>query len=149
MKKKACSHCGSEAIVKNGSTRGRPKIKCKICGFQTVIITGKEHKPPHFSPAPEWKRLLSIILYNVGLSLNATANVVQVGTTTVLRWVKSYAQSQAKPEPGSVAVIEIDEMWHYLKKSPTNSGSGRLIVVIESNLLTGNAGIVMRLRSND
>jgi len=61
-------------------------------------------------------------------------------------WIKSFALKNApKPVPaeGSVAVVGLDEMWHFLKKSSTKSGSGMLFVVIQNNSLPGNAGIVI------
>jgi len=119
-----CGRCQGKNFIKNGSTKGRPKIKCKTCHFQTVLLSAEERKPPHFKSCPQWKRLLGIILYNVGLSLSATALVLQTGKTSVLRWIKNYSkQCAGKPEPASVVVMEIDEMWNYLKKSPPLSGS--------------------------
>ena len=41
-------------------------------------------------------------------------------------------------------VIELDEMWHYLKKSPSRSGSGRLGIVLQGSWWTGNAAVVTR-----
>jgi insertion element IS1 protein InsB len=41
-------------------------------------------------------------------------------------------------------VIELDEMWHYLKKSPNPFGSGRLGIVLQGGWWTGNAAVVTR-----
>ena len=49
-----------------------------------------------------------------------------------------------KPGPeGRALVIELDEMWHYLKKRPTSSGSGRLGIVLQADWLTGHAAVVI------
>ena len=45
-----------------------------------------------------------------------------------MTWIERFAEVYAqKPEPeGRAVVVELDEMWHFLKKSGTSSGSGRL-----------------------
>ena len=61
-------------------------------------------------------------------------------------WLEQFAQAYAqKPEPeGRAVVIELDEMWHYLKKSPSPSGSGRLGIVLQASWWTGSAAVVTR-----
>jgi hypothetical protein len=45
-----------------------------------------------------------------------------------------------KPEPDEAVVVEIDEMWQYLSSKKTNFGSGRLLVAVPVDSLTGNVG---------
>ena len=61
-----------------------------------------------------------MLLYVSGLSMNRTAKLLGVSTPTVQAWIEQFAEAYAqKPEPeGRAVVIELDEMWHYLKKSP-------------------------------
>ncbi len=34
----------------------------------------------------------------------------------VLRWVRNFAERvYEKPEPGEAIIVELDEMWHFLK----------------------------------
>jgi hypothetical protein len=40
--------------------------------------------------------------------------------------------------------MEIDEMWHFLKKNAASVGSETLAIAIQANSLTGNVGIVIR-----
>jgi len=62
------------------------------------------------------------------------------------QFAQAYAQ---KPEPeGRALVIELDEMWHYLKKSPRNSGSGRLGIVLRAARLTGSAAVAIEPRAS-
>lgn len=37
-----CRACDSTKTVHNGSVKGRTKIKCKECGFQSVLQEGEE-----------------------------------------------------------------------------------------------------------
>ncbi len=88
----------------------------------------------------------AVLLYVSGLSMNRTAKLLGVSTPTVQAWLEQFAQAYAqKPEPeGRAVVIELDEMWHYLKKRPSRSGSGRLGIVLQASWWTGNAAVVTR-----
>lgn len=68
--------------------------------------------------APHNFRLISVVLYVHGLSINAIARLLNYTPLAVLRWIKNLAcQHLFKPEPTSDAVVlEIDEMHHYLKE---------------------------------
>ena len=87
-----------------------------------------------------------MLLYVSGLSMNRTAQLLGVSTPTIQAWLEQFAAAYAqKPEPeGRAVVIELDEMWHYLKKSPSRSGSGRLGIVLQANWWIGNAAVVTR-----
>jgi transposase len=136
---KPCPYCQSEHLIKNGSSYGVPKWKCKDCGRQTSF------KPPRGQPA--WKKDTAVLLYTLGLSMNAIAQQLGVSTPSILNWIRSHAATQAprpQPEPGEeVVVMELDELWHFLKKKRTNSGSGWLLIALADASLTGNAAIVM------
>ncbi|HKG77060.1 MAG TPA: helix-turn-helix domain-containing protein, partial [Beijerinckiaceae bacterium] len=88
----------------------------------------------------------AVLLYVSGLSMNRTAKLLGVSTPTIQAWLEQVAAAYAqKPEPeGRAVVIELDEMWHDLKKSQTPSGSGRLGIVLQGGWWTGNAGVVTR-----
>src|ERR671928_2094781 len=129
-----CKRCGSEEYVKNERMRGKQRFLCKACGlnFTDTPARGK----------PLAMKALAVLLYVSGLSMNRTAKLLGVSTPSVQAWIEQFAQAYGqKPEPqGRALVIELDEMWHYLKKSPRNSGSGRLGIVLQADWLIGNAG---------
>src|SRR5688500_8613132 len=114
-----CPLCGGAVLIKSGHACGRQRWRCKGCGRQ---FTRTE---PRGKPAVLKRQAIG--LYCLGLSMNAVAKRVGVSAQTMLRWVREHAQRHCpKPEPtGSTAVVEIDEMWHFVEKSPGSSGSGR------------------------
>ena len=70
----------------------------------------------------------AVSLYCTGLSLNAIGKRLGVSAQSVMRWVRDHAREHCpKPEPtaGRAVVVEIDEVWHFVQKKPTSSGSGR------------------------
>ena len=106
-----CRRCSSSAVTKNGKIRGEQRYHCKICHYNFV------DKPRHGRPTTQ--KALAIVLYNLGMSMNSIARLLDLSPPAVLKWIHSFAGSQAtKPEPpdDGVIVVELDEMWHYLKK---------------------------------
>ncbi len=105
-----CKRCGSARYVKNGLMRGKQRYLCKGCGlnFTDTPARGK----------PLAMKAAAVLLYVSGLSMNRTARLLGVSTPTVQAWLEQFAQAYPhKPEPeGRAVVIELDEMWHYLKK---------------------------------
>lgn len=102
-----CPKCASERIMKNGRHLERQRFRCKDCGFQFTRDT------PRGRPATE--KAMAILRYTLGLSFNAIARIYGVATSTVMRWVRDFAEkTYEKPSPGEAVIIELDEMWHYL-----------------------------------
>ena len=60
-----------------------------------------------------------MLLYVSGLSMNRIAKLLSVSTPTIQAWLEQFAAAYAqKLEPeGRAVVIELDEMWHDLKKT--------------------------------
>jgi transposase len=138
-----CKRCGSEEQVKNGLMRGKQRYRCKGCGLNFTDT------PPRGMPLQV--KVLAVLLYVSGLSMNRTAKLLGVSTPSVMHWIEQFAKEHA-PKPaseGRALVIELDEMWHYLKKRPTSSGSGKLGIVLQADWLTGNAAVVTGPRSID
>jgi len=138
-----CKRCGSEEHVKNGLMRGKQRYRCKACGLNFTDT------PPRGMPLRV--KVTAVLLYLSGLSMNRTAKLLGVSTPSVMTWIEQFAKAYAqKPEPeGHAVVVELDEMWHFLKKKPTNSGSGRLGIVLPDGSLTGNWAVVAGPLSND
>jgi transposase-like protein len=133
-----CKGCGSGTYVKNGFMRGKQRYLCKACGLNFIAT------PPRGKPLRV--KATAVLLYVSGLSMNRTAKILGVSTPTVQDWLEQFAKVYApKPEPeGRAIVIELDEMWHYLKKSPRRCGSGRLGIVLQDSSWIGSAAVVTR-----
>ena len=131
-----CKRCGAEEHVRNGLMRGKQRYRCKACGLNFTDT------PPRGMPLA--MKVTAVLLYVSGLSMNRTAKLLGVSTPTVMAWIERFAEVHAqKPEPeGRAVVVELDEMWHYLKKSGTSSGSGRPGIVLRGEWLTGSAAVV-------
>jgi transposase len=131
-----CKRCGGEEHTRNGFMRGKQRYRCRACGLNFTDT------PPRGMPLQV--KVTAVLLYVSGLSMNRTAKLLGVSTPSVMTWIEQFAKDHAqKPEPeGRALVVELDEMWHYLKKRPTSSGSGKLGIVLQADWLTGNAAVV-------
>ena len=134
-----CKRCGSGEHVKNGLMRGKQRYRCRACGLNFTDT------PPRGKPLA--LKIAAVLLYVSGLSMNRTAKLLGVSTPTVQAWIERFAAAYApKPEPqGRALVIELDEMWHYLKNSRTSSGSGRLGIALRGGSWTGSAAVAIEL----
>ena len=133
-----CKRCGGAKYVKNGLMRGKQRYLCKTCGL-TFTDTPARGKPLAM-------KIGAVLLYVSGLSMNRTAKLLGVSTPTIQAWLEQFAAAYAqKPEPeGRAVVIELDEMWHCLKKSQSRSGFGKLGIVLQAGWWTGSAAVVTR-----
>jgi len=135
----SCTKCGSTNILKSGFVKSEQRYRCKGCGRQFV--------PTRQHGKSETEKLTAILLYINGLSLRTIARLLHVTATAVLKWVRQYAiLNYEKPKPQQntpVVVIELDEVWHYLKSKKTSFGFGKHIVALPVSSLTGNVGVEM------
>ena len=102
--------CQSDRLVKNGSAAGKPKQLCQQCGYQFTRTTPRGK--------PLTMKINAILGYLSGVSMNRIAFLLQVSAQSVLNWIRAFAQEHdEKPEPtGKAILLELDEMWHDLKK---------------------------------
>src|SRR4051812_49981375 len=122
--------------------RTKQRYRCKGCGLNFTDT------PPRGKPLA--LKGAAVLLSVSGLSMNRTAKLLGVSTPTIQAWLGQFAAAYAqKPEPeGRSVVIELDEMWPYLKQSQSRSGSGRLGIVLQGSWWTGNAAVVKRSRAS-
>ena len=134
-----CKRCGSEEHVRNGLMRNKQRYRCKDCGLNFTDT------PPRGKPLA--LKAAAVLLSVSGLSMNRTAKLLGVSTPTIQAWLEQFAAASAqKPEPeGRAVVIELDEMGHYLKKSPRPYGSGQLGIVLQGRWWTENTAVVTKL----
>jgi len=134
-----CKGCGSEEHVKNGFMRGKQRHRCKGCGLNLTDT------PPRGMPLPV--KATAVLLYVSGLSMNRTAKLVGVSVSSVQDWIERFAEAYAqKPEAeGRAVVVELDEMWRYLKKRPASSGCGRLGIGLRASSSTGSWAVATEL----
>jgi insertion element IS1 protein InsB len=107
---RVCPQCQSDRLVNNGSAAGKPKKQCQQCGYQLTRTTPRGK--------PLTTKINAVLLYWSGISMNRIAFLLRVSAQAVLNWIRAFAKAhEEKPEPtGRTIVLELDEMWHYVKQ---------------------------------
>ena len=104
----SCKKCGCANYVKNGFVNENQRYLCKNCGYRFTDTPGHGY--------PISIRFNAAILYLCGTSITCAPYLLGVAPSTVqawLEWVAAEHPPKAVPN-GTVVVIELDEMWHYL-----------------------------------
>jgi transposase-like protein len=105
----ACPKCQSDRLVNNGSAAGKPKKLCQQCGYQFTRTTPRGK--------PLTMKINAVLWYLSGVSMNRIGFLLRVSAQSVLNRIKAFAKAHdEKPEPtGKAIVLELDEMWHYVR----------------------------------
>jgi len=128
-----CKRCNEAKSVKNGMIRGKQRWLCKACGYNFTEGDKRQER------TTAQQRALAVLLVCVGLSYRVAGRITGVVTNTVMVWFRKFAQSIDLPEiEGSIDMVEMDEMWHFLKKKRESAGSGKpqqlLLVQLDSSM---------------
>jgi hypothetical protein len=103
--------------------KGHQRYRCKNCGYQYTKATPRGK--------PEKDKILALILYLSGLSMNATAKILGVTAQSVMRWIRKMYDKfiTEKPDISALKEVEMDEMHHYYQKKLKNYGAGKLLII--------------------
>jgi transposase-like protein len=117
-KQRKCPRCGSEGRQsKYGTNRsGTARYRCNECG--------KTYTPePATNTYTEEEKSAAIKTYYEGVSGRGVGRLHDMSKANVFRWIKERAAKLASPESKNaentmepVETIELDELFHYVKK---------------------------------
>ncbi len=128
-----CPYCQSQRVRKNGKSRGTQRMQCMECKKTFPLF------PKRTSKSDKYKALL-MYLNNVGI--RKIALFFGVSAPAVLRWIKNSHKlllellENFKPlTTDKTDIIELDEIYTYVKKRSKGQSYGLLILGDESVLL--------------
>ncbi len=124
----SCKKCGSSEHHLSGKIGGKQRYRCKSCGANYLAQDGRRRYS-------EEQKIQALLLFRKGLSLRSISEIIGTNNVTVLKWIRGFgaslkAQVMAQPieKTDELDIIEIDELWHYIKKNGKNYGYGWLIL---------------------
>jgi len=130
-----CPKCGRKQAIKSGKVQNEQRWKCKSCAYQYTRSAPRGR--------PLWQKSLVVFLYSYGMSLHAIAKIFHVQPSTVLKWVRIYAQDyHHKPEAGDILMMGLNDMRQHLKKN-TGQNAGTLCIAIDDVTFKKNLGITI------
>lgn len=109
-----CPYCGSNLILKNGSTHHKkPKFLCKSCGRQFIENPQKKSRN-----LPDINLINKLLLERI--SLRGIARVMGMSLRTIQNYVNKFYRSissdiRLSGLEGANLVIECDELWSFVK----------------------------------
>ena len=132
----SCKFCSSSAIVKNGFVRGMQRYRCKEC-LENFIIGDKRAETKY---KPEIKNLV-IRMYLNNCGFRRIAAILEIPLTTVFSWIRRAGKlvdemvKNQKHERESIEVLEMDELYTYIKKKSAKHEYGLLSIGTDSRML--------------
>jgi IS1 family transposase/transposase-like protein len=108
-----CPNCGSEDIMKNGTTRrGKQNYKCRDCGRQFV-------ENPQWKPREKDSTIMIDRLLLEKIPLAGIARVLKLSES----WLQGYVNQcyevvprhvQVSPKPKGALSVQMDELWSFV-----------------------------------
>lgn len=132
-----CKSCTSEKVVKNGKDwEGKQRYKCKSCGLRFQKGDGRLKYGLE-------KRLKVIKMYLEGVGIRSIERLENVSGALIVYWIRYFSrlirkEMNRKNLPSKVqdvAILEIDELFTYYKKRPSEHMYGLLLTETEIKLL--------------
>jgi len=127
-----CPKCGSKNFIKNGSYEEVQRYICKGCG---ETFTDKEARHG------KEKKDFALYLYLNNNGIRTISRILKISPSLVLRWIKKAHErleemfKERKEEKREADVIELDEIYTYVKKNLKGQSYGLLIAEDKSVLL--------------
>ncbi len=140
---KACKFCNSSKLVNNGKPNGVQRYLCKDCTREQIAGDKRMKYENHI-------KRCAVILYLEGNGIRGIARIlseilrVKIHFQTVTKWLNSAAQivseeiTSTKREHKNIEIVEMDELFTYIKKNKIKSEYGLL--------LTGTSSIYLNLK---
>ena len=131
-----CPKCESNAVIRAGFQSQKQRYQCKEC--RRLFVAS------HTRGYSQEVKAQALSLYLEGLGFRAIGRLLGVSNVAVLKWVRKAAEALPKPETNTlVDVLEMDELWHFIKKRAKSSGCGLRLTVNDAPLLTSKQAIVI------
>ena len=113
-----CKKCRSSEIIKNGTQRGTQRYKCKECKITFIAKEGKY--------SDEFK-MYAIRMYLNSMGIRAIGRIKKVHNSVVSYWIRKmgvtvkeeFKKKIDEVQDKDIAIMEIDELFTYVKKKRT------------------------------
>ena len=134
---KRCKFCNSAKIVKNGIARGVQRYKCNECSREQIAGDKREKYE-------DKQRKAAVILYLEGNGIRRIARIlnqiftINVKWQTVAQWLQKagkIVENEIKTmerQRKEIAILEMDELYTYIKKNKIKSEYGLLLIGTDS-----------------
>ncbi|HSQ97704.1 MAG TPA: hypothetical protein VLL98_03210 [Rickettsiales bacterium] len=133
-----CKYCRGEKLSKFGKYKGFQRYKCKSCN---KVFTDKEDTRYKMDKYDLNKRKLAITMYINNVGIRSIERILNVPNELILNWIKNIGKNleqiiennkkQIKTTK-KIEILEMDELWSYIKKNKIKSKYGLLLIEMET-----------------
>lgn len=130
----SCKFCFSDKFVKNGFVRGKQRYKCKHC-FKSQVFGDERIK------YPDYLKQVAITMYVNNCGIRRIGAILNIPFQYVSNWVLDAGQKieqmvkEQPKESRNISILEMDELYTYVKKRQEKSEFGLLLIGTEMKLL--------------
>jgi transposase-like protein len=131
---KECKFCASHDLVKNGMVRGKQRYLCQTCSKNQISGDSRVKYP-------DATRQLALAMYLNSMGFRSIGRVLGVSFQIVHSWIKKAGKlvekkaSKLEKKPKEIAILEMDELYTYIKKKSGKYEYGLLLIGTEMRLL--------------
>lgn len=136
MEEIRCKSCSGLKFVKNGFVRGVQRYRCINC-CSTFIIGDKRGTQKYDNKT----RNMAVRMYLNNCGFRKIAEILEIPLTTVFSWIRKAGKivdeivKAPDHEKETIAVLEMDELYAYIKKKSTKHEYGLLSIGTDSKML--------------
>jgi transposase-like protein len=128
-----CKFCGGGELIKRGFVRGKQRYFCKLCKRHHVIGDDREKYS-------EQVKHTATILYLEGCGFRRIERIlrsiyhIKIHFQLVIHWMKNIGRNLEeklvadKPNSHKIPLLEMDELYTYIKKKQIKSEYGLLLI---------------------
>jgi transposase-like protein len=127
-----CKFCVSEAFRKSGFTRGKQRYFCKSCERNQVVGDNREKHS-------KIERYVAVVLYLEGNGFRRIARIlhqifgVRIHDPLIIQWIKKLgfeirSATSLASKCEKIPLLEMDELYTYIKKKRIRSEYGLLLI---------------------
>ncbi len=131
---KECKFCRARFLIKNGYVRGKQRYKCKSCSKNQVL---GDERLVYSSKVKQ----MAITMYVNNCGIRRIGHILNIPFQYVSNWVRDAGRimesliSERDLSDRNISILEMDELYSYVKKSPKELEYGLLLTGTQATLL--------------
>ena len=136
MEQIKCKFCGNGSIVKNGFARSMQRYRCSKC--YKNFISGDRRGTQKYNKDT---RNMVIKMYLNNCGFRRISAILSIPLSTVFSWIKKAGKivdemvKNRDYEKETIEILEMDELYTYIKKKKTKHEYGLLLIGTDSKML--------------
>ncbi len=136
MEQVHCKFCDNPSVVKNGFVRSAQRYRCSKCSktFISRDLRGA-HKYSNDT------RYMAVKMYLNNCGFRRVAAILDVPLSTIFSWIKKAGKivdeivKTRDHERETIEILEMDELYTYIKKKSAKHEYGLLLIGTDSKML--------------